>query len=180
VRDIPFIYGQNIYLRELRESDLDGPWYSWFNDSEVTTFQNKGVFPNTREKQKAYYNSLLTGNNTDVVFAIIEESSNKHIGNVGLHKIDWIHRSAELGIVIGDKDAWGKKYGKEAWKLVSGYGIQVLNLHRIYAQIMEGNVASCKSAEAAGFKQEGLITDAFFKNGKYLHVRYYNLVNPNS
>ena len=59
-----------IYLRELRECDLQGAWYQWLNDSEVTRFQNKGTFPNTIEKQKEYFESLKKSQ-TDVVFAII-------------------------------------------------------------------------------------------------------------
>lgn len=175
MQDIPFINGNGIYLRELRESDLEGRWYAWFNDSDVTCFQNKKIFPNTREKQKDYYDFLKSSQN-DAVLAIVEEESKRHIGNVGLHHIDWVHRSAELGIVIGELDTRGKGYGKQSWKLISDYGFQMLNLHRIYAVIMEGNISSCKCAEAAGFKKEAKITDAFFKNGKYLNAYYYNLI----
>ena len=171
-----FIDSEKIFLRELHEVDLEGNWYRWFNDAEITVFQNKGIFPNTKEKQKQYFDSLAVST-SDVVLEIVEKSSNRHIGNVGLHRIDWVHRSAELGIVLGDKTVWGKKYGKEAWHLITEYGFKSLNLHRIFATIMEGNIASCKSAEAAGFKNEGHITDAFFKNGKYLNMFYYNKIN---
>jgi RimJ/RimL family protein N-acetyltransferase len=176
MNNIPFIKGNKIYLRELRKSDLSGPWYSWLNDSEVTVFQNKGIFPNSIEKQAQYFESLINNNN-DIVLAIVEEDSNKHIGCVGLHKIDWVHRSAELGIVIGDREVWGKKYGKQAWSLITNYGFNVLNLHRIFAIIIEGNIASQKSAEAAGFIQEGNLRDYLFKDGKYLNAFYYSKLN---
>ena len=175
MKEIPFIKGNNIYLRELRQSDLNGNWYSWLNDSEVTVFQNKGIFPNSIEKQTQYFESLIN-NNHDIVLAIIEEDTNKHIGCVGLHKIDWVHRSAELGIVIGDRDVWGKKYGKQAWCLITDYGFNVLNLHRIFAVIIEGNIASQKSAESAGFILEGKFKDYLFKGGKYLNAFYYSKI----
>ena len=101
MKDVPFIKGDKIYLRELRSSDLAGPWYTWLNDSDVTIFQNKGIFSNSIEKQTKYYESLVNNPN-EAVLAIIEEETQKHIGCVGLHRIDWVHRSAELGIVIGD------------------------------------------------------------------------------
>ena len=106
--DMPFVTGDGIYLRELRESDREGNWYKWFNDSEVTKYQNKKIFPNSKEKEEKYF-SYLIDSNSDVVMAIIDSKSNSHLGNVGLHKIDWIHRSAELGIVIGEKVFYGKK-----------------------------------------------------------------------
>ena len=173
--DTPFIDDNKFYFRELREDDLQGNWYQWFNDSEVTLYQNKKIFPNSFEKQKEYYDYLLTSKE-DVVFAIIDRESNNHIGNVGLHHIDWIHRSAELGIVIGEKEYYGKKYGKKAWELITDYGFNNLNLHRIYALIMDKNIASKKCAEASGFKLQGTIDDYFYKNGKYENVCYYNII----
>jgi len=173
MKDIPFIKGNKIYLRELRNADLTGPWFTWLNDSDVTTFQNKGIFPNTIEKQTKYYESLLNNTN-EVVFAIIDEETQKHIGCVGLHRIDWVHRSAELGIVIGDRNVWGKKFGKQAWQLISDYGFNVLNLHKIYAIIVAGNVPSCKCAESAGFRRDGNMRDFLYKNGKYMDAHYYS------
>jgi len=176
--DVACLQGNEIYLRELRESDLQGNWYSWFNDSDVTTYQNKNIFPNTKEKQKAYYD-YLDSSKSDVVFAVVDQNSKNHIGNVGLHHIDWVHRSAELGIVLGEREFWGRGYGKQVWALITKYGFETLNLHRIYAVVMCGNEASQKCAEASGFKQEGIISEMFYKNGTYLDVIYYNLLKKN-
>jgi len=161
-----FMDGGEIYLRPPRRQDLEGNWYSWLNDQVVTKYQDKGIFPNTQEEQEGYYNYILKSKK-DVIFAICEKKTDKHIGAVGLHKINWIHRSAELGILIGEKDYWGKGYGKTAWNLITGYGFDVLNMHRIYAFIMYENIYSIKSAKSSGFKEIGRIKDTFYKNGKY-------------
>ncbi|OGP16189.1 MAG: hypothetical protein A2V21_311585 [Deltaproteobacteria bacterium GWC2_55_46] len=174
MKDI-FLEAAGIYLRPPREEDLEGDWYGWLNDMAVTRFQNKGIFPNTREKQREYYNFVM-GSKNDVVFAIVEKEGDRHIGSVGLHKIDWVHRSAELGIVIGERGSWGKGYGKAAWGLITGYGFNVLNLHRIYAIVMEGNLGSVRCAEENGFRKEGEIRDFFYKNGAYHRVLYFNAI----
>lgn len=161
-----FLDGGSIYLRAANEKDLKGNWYSWLNDPVVTRFQNKGIFPNTRDKQRDYYHVMINSKN-DVLFAIVEKKSKKHIGSAGLHKIDWVHRSAELGIVIGEKAFWGKGYGKVAWNLVTFYGFKKLNLHRIYAVVVKKNSAAIKSGQASGFKIEGQMRDVYFKNGRY-------------
>ena len=171
-----FLKGKGFYLREIREDDLKGNWYNWFNDSNITKYQNKKIFPNSYENQKKYYEHLLISSK-DVVFAIIDDSSDLHIGNVGLHHIEWVHRSAELGIVLGEKEFHGKKIGKEAWSLITKYGFEFLNLHRIYAHIMEENISSRKCAEASGFILEGTISDFYYKNGSYKNVCYYNKLN---
>ena len=165
-----FIGGNGIYLRGLSEEDLEGNWYRWFNDAEVTYYQDKGYFPNTREKQREYYRGI-EASSSDVVLAIVETESGRHIGNVGLHHIEWIHRTAALGIVIGEKDAWGKGFGKEAWRLITEYGFETLNLHKITAAVLDGHDASLACAVASGFDLEGTQ-----KEQMYRHGRYYNLI----
>jgi len=165
IKDL-FIDGGPIYLRVPTEKDLNGNWYKWLNDPIVTRYQNKGIFPNTRAKQKEYFLSMKNSEN-DIIFAIVEKQTQRHIGCGGLHKIDCVHRTAEIGILIGEKEYWNKGYGKLAWSMITDYGFNRLNLHRIYATVMKENIASRKSAEASGFKVEGEMRDTFFKNGKY-------------
>lgn len=172
---VAFLKGNGFYLRELRVSDLDGDWYAWFNDAETTRWQNKKIFPNTRLKQRAYFD-YLASSSSDVVLAMVEGGGNRHIGNVGLHKIDWVHRSAELGIVIGNREFWGRGFGKQAWQLITDYGFDTLNLHRVYAWIVANNFSSARCAEAAGFRKEGSVRDMFYKQGEYLDVDYFNIV----
>jgi [ribosomal protein S5]-alanine N-acetyltransferase len=173
--NIPFIQGKGFYMREVRLSDIEGNWYQWLNDEVVTKFQNKGIIPNTREKQRAYLEAITTSD-TDVVLALVDDSSERHFGNIGLHEIDPIHRSAKIGIVIGEKQFQGKGYGKQAWNLITEYGLKRLNLHRLYAHIIKDNVPCLRAAQASGFKIEGEMRDVFFKQGKYHNVLYLNLL----
>lgn len=175
MKEIPFASGSGFYLRELRLEDLQGNWYAWFNDEEVTRYQNKKVFPNSREKQTEYF-EFLKKSTSDVVLAIVEGQTHRHVGNVGLHKIDWVHRSAEVGIVIGEKECWGQGMGTEAWHLITKYAIDTLNLNRLYAHIVSENKGSLKCAEASGFKKIGVIEQFLFKDGRYLDACYLNLV----
>jgi RimJ/RimL family protein N-acetyltransferase len=158
-----------IYLRELQKNDLAGNWYKWFNDADITKFQDKRIYPNSYEKQLEYYNYLQSSKN-DIVMAIIEKKSNLHIGNIGLHKIDFIHRRCEIGIVLGEKQFLGKGYGTKCIQAFSNYAFNVLNLHRITAIIMEQNLASIKAFEKSGFIQEGMLKEYFYKNGEYSDV----------
>ena len=49
--DYKFLQGSGFYFRELRQEDLQGNWYNWFNDGEVTLYQNKKYFPNIWNNQ---------------------------------------------------------------------------------------------------------------------------------
>jgi RimJ/RimL family protein N-acetyltransferase len=155
----------NIILREPREDDLN-IWYRWLNDPEITKYQNKGKFPNTKNKQREYMMKMQESH-TDVLFAIVHEVTGRHVGCVGLHNIDWINRSANLGIMIGCKDYWKKGIGKLVWNMITKHGLFTLNLHRIYADCFVENKATVKIAQASGFKIEGNIRDKYYKDGKW-------------
>ncbi|HEU4747098.1 MAG TPA: GNAT family protein [Gemmatimonadaceae bacterium] len=165
----------DIYFRGLRESDLNGRWPEWFNDPVVTKYQAKGYRPNTREQQRAYYDRLVTST-TDVVLAIIERSSEKHIGNVGLHQIDPLHRTAVLGIVIGEPSAWRRRIGARSWRAITSYGFEVLGLHKICATVIDGNEASLKCALAAGYTVEGRQLQQIYKNGAHRDLIHVGLL----
>jgi RimJ/RimL family protein N-acetyltransferase len=159
------IGGDGIHLRGLRESDLDGGWYRWFNDPEVTYYENKGYVENTRELQAEYYRGIQ-GSDTDVILAITDTETGLHIGNVGLHNIEKIHQTAMLGIVIGEKAFWGKGYGRQAWRLITGYGFEQLGLRKITATVFAGNDRSLACALAAGYVIEGTQKAQMAKHGR--------------
>lgn len=176
--DYFFFLAEDFYLRPLKESDLTGGWPQWFNDPVVTRFQAKGIYPNTLESQKSYYQSL-SGSRTDVVLAIIDRENELHIGNVGLHHIDYISRTAMLGIVIGEKAAWGRGIGSRSWRAITSYGFKVLNLHKICATYIEGNEKSLQCALSAGYEVEGQQKQQIFKDGRYLDLIHLGLLREN-
>ena len=161
-----FIRRDGFYLRGLREEDLSGRWYQWFNDPETTRFQNKGYAPNTPHAQRAYFEKLRNSKE-DVVFAIVDDASDRHVGNVGLHAIDWIHRSAVLGIVIGEREFQGRGWGREAWAAITRYAFETINLNKVCASVFDGNQRSIKCALAAGYEIEGTQKQQIYKIGGY-------------
>lgn len=170
----PFIIGEKLYLRGLERPDLEGDYFDWLNDREVTKFLDSGAFPNTVEKMEEYYrNVALSPNN--VMLAIIDKESDKHIGNIKLGPINWITGIATLGIMIGNKEFWGKGYGTEAIKLVLDYAFKRLNLHKVTAGIAAIHQASIKAFEEAGFEIEGQLKSQFFLDGKYYDSLYLGI-----
>lgn len=161
-----FIQREGFYLRGLREEDLSGRWFQWFNDPETTRFQNKGYLPNTPHAQRAYFERIRSSKE-DIVFAIVDEASDRHVGNVGLHAIDWIHRSAVLGIVIGEREFLGRGWGRQAWAAITRYAFETINLNKVCASVFEGNERSLKCALAAGYEIEGTQKKQIYKNGDY-------------
>jgi len=169
------IQGERIYLRPLRLGDIEGNYPKWFDDPEVCKHNDHIPFTKTKQDFIDYINKVINSKN-DYVFAICDKENNKHIGNISLQKINHNYKNAEVAIIIGEKDYWGKGIGREAWQLVMDYGFNILNLHRIYCGTHEENFGMQKIAVSCGMKEEGRLKDAMFKNGKYGDVILYGAI----
>ena len=166
-----------INIRPLEIEHLNNSnWLKWLSDSEVTKYQTLGYFPQNKSRQLDYLQSKLISDK-DVLFAIealLPNNEHAHIGNVGLHDIDFIHSRCILGIIIGEKEYRGKGLGKHSWEFITNHAFNMLNLHKIYAYIFEDNISSRKCASACGYIQEAKLTDHYFRNGHYHNCIIYS------
>lgn len=170
-----FLRGVTIYLRALERRDLDGNYFQWLNDEEVCRHNSHAVFPNS-EKRMADYFAFAQDARDAVVFAIVTHSGDRHIGNVSLLDIDWIGRSANFAILIGEREFWGTGVGHEAGTLVVEYGFERLNLHRIYCGTSSNNIGMQKLAEKLHMVKEGVRRQALYKLGEYVDIVEYGLL----
>ncbi len=170
-----FLTGPNIYLRPLEENDVNGNYPNWLNNNEICTGNSHHTFPNTKKATLEYIASVSNSKEV-IVLAIIENITNRHIGNISLQNINLIYRSAEFSIIIGDKKYWGKGYGEEAARLLMKHGFDSLNLHRIYCGTFENNKGMQKLAEKLHMKLVGKQRQAAYKNGKYIDIFLYDVL----
>jgi len=170
-----FLKGKNIYLRPLKDDDLKGNYISWLNDPEVCKYNSHHTFPYTIEKAKAYISSV-SGVPNMLVLAIVLNGQDRHIGNVSLQDINYINRSAEFAIVLGEKDCWGKGFSREAASLIVAHAFTSLNLNRVYCGTSSENIPMQKLAKYLGMKEEGRRRNAMFKNGIYTDIIEYGLL----
>lgn len=165
----PFGVSENIYFRAIEKEDFTERLCKWRNDPEVTRLLFQGILPTTKEVVEEEYEQLVRSKN-DVVFSIVDKQTDTQIGFVGLYQINWIAKSGEMRIFIGEKEAWNKGYGTEATKMIVSYGFERLNLNRIWAGSNIENIGSWKSEEKAGFRKEGILRQEMYCNGKYFDV----------
>ena len=167
-----FLVGDYIYMRSPERRDVEGRWYQWFNDPEVTRYLNKrGYFPNTVEEQMRFYETI-GHNQNEIILSIIEKKGHQHIGVISLRPIDWIHRIADIAMVIGEKNYWSGYPAVEAMALLMDHGFSKLNLHKICGTNHEGLDFWRKYLGLLGFEEEGLLKEQFYADGKYsdIHV----------
>jgi RimJ/RimL family protein N-acetyltransferase len=125
----------------------------WLNDVETSMNMSIRIAPNEVNERGVVEGWLKAG---DHGFAIVDLTADRHIGDCGLHDIDWVNRTASFGIMIGEKAYWGKGYGTEATRLILDYGFNILNLESVRLQVKEFNKRGVRAYEKAGFQRFGI------------------------
>jgi RimJ/RimL family protein N-acetyltransferase len=161
------IYGERIRLRGVEREDLP-KFVEWLNDPEI--IENLVmVLPMSTAEEDRWFEKLADRppEERPLVIEMKTEQGWRMIGNSDFHNIEWKNRSAEVGIVIGDKSVWNQGYGTEAMRLLVRHGFGTLNLNRIYLRVYEPNKRAIHAYEKAGFVLEGSLRQARYKNGLY-------------
>lgn len=170
------IYGKRIRLRAIEREDVP-KFHEWVNDPEVT----RGLamyLPLSMQDEENWFDrmSKVDPDEKPLAIEIRKGKGWKLIGNCGVFGISLTNRSAELGIVIGEKSEWDKGYGAEAMTLLLQHGFETLNLNRIFLRVYEDNVRAVRSYEKAGFVLEGRQRQAVYKHGKYEDVLFMSVL----
>ena len=153
------LIGEKCYLSPLDINDVE-QYVTWLNDSEVTCNLTLATAVISLENEKDILARLTKDHN----YGIIDKETNKLIGNVGFVAINNMHRKAEIGIFIGNKEYWSKGYGYEALFLLIDYGYRVLNLNNIMLRVYSYNKRAIACYEKVGFKKIGEIRETHIYN----------------
>ncbi|HYC88930.1 MAG TPA: GNAT family N-acetyltransferase [Thermoanaerobaculia bacterium] len=108
-------------------------------------------------------------------WGIARREDDRVIGTCTLHALSAGHRRAELGYAIARAE-WGKGYGSEAAGALVGYAFDVLDLHRLEADVDPRNHASIRCLERLGFRKEGYARERYHLYGTVHDAVLYGLL----
>ncbi|WP_394971505.1 GNAT family N-acetyltransferase [uncultured Croceitalea sp.] len=167
--------GKNIYLRALEPSDLDF-LYQLENNTEV--WEVSGTLTPYSKKVLQLY---LENAHRDIyevkqLRLCICNQENKVIGLVDIFNFDPSNLRAGIGIIILDEQDRGKGAGEEALELVMKYCFSVLNLHQLYANILESNEPSKRLFQKLDFERVGVKKDWLLTNGEFKNEVLYQKI----
>lgn len=83
------------------------------------------------------------------------------IGRLGCFAIDPRRRQGELGIVLGDRDYWGRGYGPDALRTFLRYLFQEAGLRRLYLYTGVENLRAQRAFAKVGFRSLGVVRRVF-------------------
>ena len=169
---------ERLQLVPLSTSFASNDYVNWMNDSEVNEYLESGG-NYTLDMLMSFLKDV---EQKDILFwAIVVKSNQKHIGNIKIDPINWKYGNGEYGILLGDRESWGKGYAKEASLAVIDYCFsKEVGLRKMTLGVIEDNVAALKLYEKLQFDREGLLKNHTFHAGKWCNTVRMALFNPNS
>jgi len=169
------LQGQKVILRAMTRQDLVR-LCQFNNDLEVELAGGGDPpLPQSLARLQAEFDAKVSqGDRDGTGFAI--EADNKFIGQCALFQFDQVARTCELGITIGDKDYWGRGYGREAVGLLLDYGFRFHNLRRVFLSVNGNNERAICAYRACGFEEEGRLRDHVWNDNTYVDLVYMGIL----
>ncbi len=157
-----------IRLRALRSEDIELTW-KWRNRPDVREMYAGHPFFVNPEKEKLWFEKILTSDYPHVAFGIEIVEKEQLVGLTFLKDINYIHRTAEFSIFMIDKAYENRWYLRHAYFQTLDFAFYDMNLNRIWSKIYEYNRKALGLIQYFGFVKEGVLRQSAFKDGKYVN-----------
>ena len=131
------------FLREICRNDIQAV-NSWRNNREIIETLGSSFRYINEETDVNWFDNYLSNRSRTIRLAICEKATNTVIGAGYLLGIDWVSRSAEFAVWIGEKSYQGKGIGCFATRQILNHAFNDLNLHRIHLTVLVTNQRAVK------------------------------------
>ena len=161
--------GALVEVSRFQPADLTDTYVGWLNDPEVVRFSNQRFGRHDRESCARYVASF---EHTDNLFLSVRRHGGEAVGTMTVY-YSRHHRSADVGIMIGDRASWGKGVGQDAWSTVVNWLARHDALRKVTAGALECNAAMVRLMERSGMTFEGRRIRHEIVDGREVDIVYY-------
>lgn len=170
----PVIETPRLNLVEIQQKHLVD-LYHLFGDEKVTEFYNIHTFTKPEDGQiyMDWFKKRFKEKN-GIRWGIQLKGEDSIIGTIGYNNFTENHR-ANLGYDL-QSIYWHKGYMTEAINAVVNWGFNHLNINRIEAEVMAGNIHSERLLSKLGFTHEGSLRDWMYWDDRHFNMEMYSLL----
>jgi len=170
----PVIAGERVYLRPAEATDAEV--MAAIDAAETDTFMWRARVP-TSPLEHAHWIAEMYEQQPPrhLWLAVCLVEGDRLIGHVGIVDIDWVHRTAETGSVLGPAEVRGQGYGTEAKHLLLEYCFDRLNFHVLVSHVDEPNTRSAAALAKQGYRPAGRLRWTDVKDGRYVDSLVFDL-----
>ncbi len=173
--DFPIIETGRFILRQFTEDDLENV-FNGLSHSDVIKYYGISFDSLEATKEQIDWFKKLEKDGKGIWWAICSKDNNSFYGAGGLNDLDKTNRKAEIGFWLLPEN-WGKGIMKEVMPKICKYGFDKLKLHRIEGFVDADNENCKKGLAKLDFKYEGTMIDCEIKDGRYISVDIYAMIN---
>jgi [ribosomal protein S5]-alanine N-acetyltransferase len=154
-KDFPVLESERLRFIEMkREHKAD--IFRLFSDKAVVEHYDLEQFKSRTEAVKLItWFARQRRKNLGIRWGIVERNSEEIIGTIGFYNFSPNHRST-IGYALRS-DKWGQGIMQEAVETIIRFGFEQLQVNRIEAEVMKGNLRSERLLEKIGFNKEGVL-----------------------
>lgn len=143
--------GEKIRLRPVEDEDIP-KLMEWENDADIVRWAGK-KFETVEDAREWHLRPTLQHR----TFAI-ELLGGRLIGEIEVLNITWKIGTAEIRVIIGEKDLWDRGLGEDAVSTLVNACFSVTALQEIFLRVDQDNGRARRCYEKVGFKPEGRVT----------------------
>ncbi|MGE4232541.1 MAG: GNAT family N-acetyltransferase [Bacteriovoracia bacterium] len=168
--------GKLVGLTAVEREDL--PFLrDWRNNSDFRKHFREYRELNMANQEK-WFEQKVHNDPTTMMFSIRDLTTKELLGCCGFVYINWVHRHADISLYIGWKDAYidDHGYAEDSCKVLFKYGFDELNLNKIWTEIYSFDEKKKALYDKLGFKQDGLLRENYFYDGKWWDSRILSLL----
>ncbi|HEY4788549.1 MAG TPA: GNAT family protein [Bacteroidales bacterium] len=121
----------------------------------------------------SYIEKSSANPNSEVVIAILIKDN--LMGIMGIKKVDWANRIAEIGYWLGE-EYQGRGIITKSCRAILDYAFGQMGVNRVEIKCGVGNERSCHVPQRLGFTFEGIERDGELVNGQYIDLEVYSLL----
>jgi RimJ/RimL family protein N-acetyltransferase len=159
--------GEKVTLRAIEREDLELLWRFW-NDLEVELAGGGDPpLPVSLQRLRERFDREAREGTPDKTNFVIE-ADGACIGQCGIFHFEVASGHCELGIAIGDKEYWGRGYGREAVMLLLDYAFRIRNFRRVWLETHAANERAIRAYKACGFVEEGRMREHIWLAGRFV------------
>ncbi len=170
------IQTERLVLREFDETDWQAV-HSYASDSEVVRYIDWA--PNTKDETRAFVSLSISSQKEKprrkYTLAITLKEENKLIGSCDICVTSSENKEGRLEYCL-NRHFWGQGNATETAKALLKFGVQSLNLHRIFAKCDPANIASARVLEKIGMQLEGRLREHKWTKGKWRDSLLYAIL----
>jgi len=174
----PVIHTNRLDLVEIRQQHLKNI-YNLFSDENVTRFYN--LLPLTVESDAQKFIDWYQNRFKEklgIRWGISLKGEQDIIGTIGFNNFTKRHK-ANIGYDL-QPDYWNKGIMTEALRAVINFGFNQLEINRMEAEVMQGNVNSEKLLLKLNFLKEGVLREWMLWNDNYYDMSMFSLLKSDS